>query len=172
MNLTTVDRNRLTVVVLFTVIVSILYFVTSGRSEGEMSGDSVAATTTLPGTGTGLYTDPQSVVDAPASLQGPGAAESSGGGPIAYPADEELNTVRGRASFKRYPQGGERGCSTNLVPLASKVKVRNLNNGRTTTCTNVYIGALPGGFEIVLDITVFEAIAEIVQAPLPVEITW
>jgi hypothetical protein len=171
-NLTTVDRNRLTVVVLFTVIVSVLYFVSSGRSEGDTSGDPASATTTLPGNGTGLYTDPNSVVDAPASLQGPGAAEAGGGGPIAYPADEDLNTARGRASFKRYPQGGERGCSTGLAPLATRIRVRNLDNGRTTTCTNVYIGPQPGGFEIVLDITVFESIAEIVQAPLPVEISW
>lgn len=172
MNLTTVDRNRLTVVVLFTVIVSLLYFVSSGRSEADTSGDPSATTTTLPGNGTGFYTDPNSVVDAPASLQGPGAAEAGDGGPIAYPADEDLNTVRGRASFKTYPQGGERGCSTGLAPLATRIRVRNLENGRITTCTNVYIGAIPGGFDIVLDIRVFEAIAEIVQAPLPVEISW
>ena len=119
MNLTTVDRNRLTVVVLFTVIVSVLYFVSTGRSEGDAS-DPAAATTTVPGDGTGFYTDPNSVVDAPASLLGPGAAESGGGGPIAFPADEDLNTARGRASFKRYPQGGERGCSTGLAPLATR----------------------------------------------------
>ncbi len=171
MNLTTVDRNRLTVVVLFTVIVSVLYFVSTGRSEGDASGPG-ATTTSVPGDGTGFYTDPNSVVDAPASLLGPGTAEAGGGGPIAFPADEDLNTARGRASFKRYPQGGERGCSTGLAPLATRIRVRNLDNGRTTTCTNVYIGALPGGFDIVLDITVFEAIAEIVQAPLPVEISW
>ena len=58
------------------------------------------------------------------------------------------------------------------MPLGAEITVRNLNNGRKTVCTNINIGPTSGTFQIVLHTGVFEKIAEIVDAPLPVELTW
>jgi hypothetical protein len=37
---------------------------------------------------------------------------------------------------------------------------------------NINIGPTSGTFDIVLNLAVFEAVAELVDAPLPVEMSW
>jgi hypothetical protein len=80
--------------------------------------------------------------------------------------------VRGNATYKRLPDSVKTGCSTTLVPLGATITILNLNNGRKATCININIGPMSGSFDITLNTAVFEAIAELVDAPLPVELTW
>ncbi|MEI8287603.1 MAG: hypothetical protein WCG15_09925, partial [Actinomycetes bacterium] len=80
--------------------------------------------------------------------------------------------IRGTASFKRFPESVRTGCSTNRIPLGATITVRNLNNGRKSTCTNINIGGISTTFDIILNAPVFEAIAELSDAPIPVELTW
>jgi hypothetical protein len=81
--------------------------------------------------------------------------------------------ARGTASFKRFPTSAKTGCVTSLAPLGAEITVRNLNNGHKTKCFNVNIILNTSAvFDITLDASVFEAIAELVDAPIPVELTW
>lgn len=167
MDFSRVDRNRLTVAIALTAVALPVLFIASGPTDGTDRDAVVVTTTTLE---TGLATDKEA--DAPANLDGPVSADPQGQGQLAYPADNSGRMVRGDATFKRFPEGAEKGCSTPLVPLGAEITVRNLNNGRKTVCTNINIGPTSGTFQIVLHTGVFEKIAEIVDAPLPVELTW
>lgn len=168
MDFSRVDRNRLNVAIVLTAIALPVVFIASGRSGDGTTGPApVASTSTLD---SGLATDKEA--DAPANLDGPVSQDPQGQGQLAYPADNSGRLVRGDATFKRFPDGAEKGCASPLVPLGAEITVRNLNNGRKTVCTNINIGPTSATFQIVLHTGVFEKIAELVDAPLPVELTW
>ena len=59
-----------------------------------------------------------------------------------------------------------------LFRLRTVITVRNLNNGRKVVCTNLNAVYVPPGFDIVLSLGAFTYIADLVDAPLPVELTW
>jgi hypothetical protein len=169
MNLSTIDRNRITVAIVATIAVVVIGFMASGRAADSVETNVVAATTTT--LDLGLATD--STADAPANLDGPVSADPNGQGQIAYPADNDGQMARGAASFKRFPTSAKTGCVTSLAPLGAEITVRNLNNGHKTKCFNVNIILNSAAtFDITLDASVFEAIAELVDAPIPVELTW
>lgn len=168
MDLSRTDRNRLTVAVVATGLLLPLLFIASGRSADSVGTDTTVAPTTT--YDTGLLTD--NTVDAPANLDGPVAVESNETGEIAYPSSDSSDSRRGTASFKRFPASAVTGCTTNVAPLGATITVRNLNNGLKTTCLNINIGPTSGTFDIVMNMPVFEKIAELVDAPLPVEMSW
>ena len=168
MDLSRIDRNRMTVALVSTAIAFPLIFMATGRSGSATEPSVVDVTTTTYDLGLAL----DSQVDAPANLDGPVSADQNGQGQIAFPADNSGRMVRGIATYRRLPDSVKTGCATNLVPLGATITVRNLNNGRKTTCQNINIGPTSGSFDITLHTGVFEAIAELVDAPLPVELTW
>lgn len=167
MALTPTDRNRLTVAIVCTVALFSVAFMASGRSQDAAPDPTVATTTSL---ATGLATD--NTVDAPANLDGPVSNDPNGLGQIAYPADNDGQMVRGTASFRRLPNDARTGCTTSLAPLGATVTVRNLNNGHKTECTNINLGIGTGSVDIIMHTTLFGTIAELMDAPIPVELTW
>ena len=168
MDLSRTDRNRLTVAAVTTGLLLPLLFIAGGRSTNSVDTNTTLAPTTT--FDTGLLTD--NTADAPANLDGPVAVESSGGGDIAYPAGNTAQSFRGVASFKRFPESATTGCATNRAPLGATITLRNLNNGLKTTCLNINIGPISGTFDVIVNMPVFEKIAELVDAPLPVEMSW
>jgi hypothetical protein len=92
---------------------------------------------------------------------------------IAIPAGPGSREARGAATFRRF--GGppsESPCSTPLAPPGVVVTVTNVDNGLSTTCTNTRSVTVPPGADITLDTVVYVTIAELVEAPVPVRITW
>jgi hypothetical protein len=167
MDFTRFDRNRMTVAVIATAILIPLLFMAGGRSSDSAAEPIKATTTTYD---LGLNSD--GIADAPANLDGPISQDPNGSGEIAYPADNDGQMARVTASYKRFPNSAKTGCSTTAAPLGAMVTVLNLNNGHKITCLNINIGPTTGTFGIILNTPVFEAIAELVDAPLPVELTW
>jgi hypothetical protein len=167
MDFTRFDKNRMTVAVIATAVLIPLLFMAGGRSSNS-SAETIKATTTT--YDLGLATD--GTADAPANLDGPVSQDPNGSGEIAYPADNDGQRARVIASYKRFPNSAKTGCSTTAAPLGATVTVRNLNNGHKTTCLNINIGPTSGTFGIIMNTTVFVLIAELVDAPLPVELTW
>lgn len=168
MDLSHIDRNRMTAAIVVTIVLLATVFMASGNSATETRVINANTTTTT--LNSGLGTDGKE--DAPANFEGPISADPNGQGQIAYPADNDGQLVRGTATFKRFPESATTGCSTALIPLGALITVRNLNNGHKSTCTNLNIDGLSGSFDIVLNAPVFEAIAELSDAPIPVELTW
>ena len=167
MSFSSTDRNRLTVAIVSTVVLLSVAFMASGRAQDAAPGTTVATTTSLD---TGLSID--NTVDAPANLDGPVSNDPNGSGAIAYPADNDGQMARGTATFKRLPNDARTGCTTALAPLGALVTVRNLNNGHKTTCTNINLGIGTGSADIILNTSLFAVIAELMDAPIPVELTW
>jgi rare lipoprotein A (peptidoglycan hydrolase) len=168
MDLSHIDRNRMTVAFVATALLLTGLFLSAGGSSDPSKDSAEPATTTT--YDLGLATG--DTVDAPANLDGPVSQDPNGQGQIAYPADNDGQIARGSASYKRFPESSKTGCATNLVPLGTVLTVLNLNNGRKTTCTNINIGPTSGTFDIILNTAIFESIAELVDAPIPVELTW
>lgn len=169
MNLSRIDRNRLTVVTLLTLVTLPLLWIASAsnNSSTESTVDTAAPTTTLE---LGIVTDIDA--DAPVNLDGPQTDSPTGTGQIAYPADNDGQMDRGIATYKRFPDAAQTGCATNVAPLGAVITVRNLNNGRKIECTNLNIGYIPPNVDLVMHTGLFEDIAELKEAPLPVELTW
>lgn len=168
MDLSQIDRNRLTVAFVATTLLLTGLFLSSGGTSDDSRESAAPVTTTT--YDLGLVTE--DTIDAPANLEGPVSQDPNGQGQIAYPADNDGQMARGSASYKRFPESSKTGCATNLVPLGTVLTVLNLNNGRKTTCTNINIGPTSGTFDIILNTAIFESIAELVDAPIPVELTW
>jgi len=166
-NLSRIDRNRLTFVGVITALVLPLMWMAQGRSDTAATTTTTTTTTTI---AVGIGAD--ATADAPANLEGPQSVGVTDKNRIAYPADVSASSAKGDATFKRFPDSAQTGCATNAAPLGAVITVRNVNNGLKTECTNINIGYLPGGSDIVLNMAVFEKIAELIDAPLPVEMTW
>jgi hypothetical protein len=167
MDFTRFDKNRMTVAVIATAVLIPLLFIAGGGSSNSTAEPIKATTTTYD---LGLSSD--GTADAPANLGGPVSQDPNGSGEIAYPADNDGQMARVVASYKRFPNSAKNGCSTTSAPLGATITILNLNNGHKTTCLNINIGPTSGTFGIIMNTAVFEAIAELVDAPLPVELTW
>ena len=168
MQLSRIDRNRITVIAVATAVVLPLAFMAGGTpADSTASTLAVATTTTYD---VGLLTD--TARDAPTNVDGPVSNDPNGQGQIAYPADNDGKLLRGIASYRQFPLGTGRACMTPKIPLGAVITVRNLNNGRKVECTNLNLGYVPPSFDIILNTSVFLEISELVNAPLTVELTW
>ncbi len=153
-----------------TMIVLPMAWMASGSTrptEATLAKPAPTTTTTLD---TGLSSSANA--DSAANLEGPTALEQTGTGQIAYPAQTPINSLRGRATFKRFPDSAITGCAAGSVPLGTEITVSNLNNGRKVKCTNINIGYIPAGADIVVHTGLFEDLANLIDAPLPVELRW
>jgi hypothetical protein len=169
MTLSTVDRNRITVVTIVTLIaVPLLWIASAGSNSGTENTVETRAPTSTIELGISVEID----ADAPVNLDGPSVESPSGTGQIAYPAHNDGKLRRGIPSNTRIPVSARSGSATNLIPLGVVITVRNFNNGRKVECTNLNIGYVPPNIDIVLHTDLFEDMAELKEAPLPVELTW
>ncbi|MFZ9622113.1 MAG: hypothetical protein ACO3B6_00630 [Ilumatobacteraceae bacterium] len=50
--------------------------------------------------------------------------------------------------------------------------VKNLNNGRSIACSNVMMPSTPANITVVLHTRLFVELSDLVNAPIPVSITW
>ena len=62
--------------------------------------------------------------------------------------------------------------TTTSTPLGVEVTIVNLNNGRSLRCTNVFAVTLPSGADVVIHTPLYLQIANLVDAPLPVTVSW
>ena len=85
------------------------------------------------------------------------------------------NTFRGRASFYRYPDTLTRPCTAPSVPDGALITIINVDNGQSTTCTNILtITAKVEAMrvDIIVHTAVFSEIGDIADSPIDVRVTW
>ena len=161
MALSVYERRRATVLAVVTVVV--LGIAWGNRSDGEATTtESVVTTTTA-------IVD-ESIPD-PVILGGPAPLAPSGSAAIAYPAVNP-NERTGVATFSNLGYTQTAVCYSTVVPAGATVTVTNVNNGRTVKCTSVYSLLVPSGMDIMLHSSVFTKIANLIDAPIPVKISW
>ena len=94
---------------------------------------------------------------------------------VAVPASTSPNSEIGRASFRRWAEGStsvSAPCAAWFLDVGTAVTVTNLDNGHTVKCVIADRTGVPDDRVIVLDTTVFEQLADLVEAPIPVTISW
>lgn len=171
MNLTSIDRNRIVAATLLSAVLLPLVWLSSAASGGGASGTETTvqgATTTSYSIGIGL----EGEADKPVNLDGPTGALAEGEGQIAYPAALTGSILRGTAAYKRFPLSATTGCYSAAAPLGAELKVLSLDDGRSIRCFNVNVGYVPPGQDIVINTSLFEKLADLVDSPIPVEISW
>ena len=166
--LSTFERRRIALAAIVTMLVLPLMMVNGG---GDKKEGVVAVVTTTTQIDSGLGGEPEDGSLEPIILGGPSPIVQDGSAQIAYPSSN-LTGVQAIASFSNFDNAPEIVCYMPQAPLGVKIVVQNLNNGRTTTCTNVFRTSLPSGATMLLHTKVFESLANLVDAPIPVSVSW
>jgi len=126
------------------------------------------------GAATDAPTAPDDAVDpmgAPgaAYLDGPQATPNTDTIVIAIPGDAGQYEL-GTATFRRDISDPD-ACYVRAANFGQEVVVRNLDNGRSVTCV-ARVTPLGGDADIVLHADAFVRLADLTDAPVPVEISW
>ena len=165
--MTFAERRRLVVAIALTVILLPFMFVGDGKSSESSSDSSISTTLAVPG----VASDNEPANPAFLPIEGNSAVPEII--TVNVPATPEGTRLKGNSTFIRWPQTmGLRPCATPHALIGAVVTVRNLNNGRTLKCDNVSIQTLTGNNVIVIHTELFTDIADLVDAPLPVEISF
>lgn len=174
--MTVYERRRIAVLAVVTSLIAIA-FAASGGSSGSDTADT--APTTIESTTTSTPLENAGAVgpladdsSKPVNLDGPLSQQPTGTAPIAYPGPGEMNRVNAKASYVRFPDYNSAICYASVAPLGVEVTIVNLNNGRSIRCTNVFAVTLPSGADVVIHTPLYLQMANLVDAPLPVTVSW
>jgi hypothetical protein len=91
------------------------------------------------------------------------------------PDDLDLNTFQpsneiiGSATFRSWLTSADL-CAARSIPPNSIIRVINLDNGQATVCRVAFVSL--GTHDVILSRTAFSGIADLTDAPIPVEINW
>lgn len=178
MALNVYERRRIAVLAVLTTIVALVVAAVGGSGGGTEAPDTVAPTTIAVTTTSTPLENAQAVgpladdSSKPINLDGPLAQQPTGSAPIAYPGPGEMNRVSAKASYVRFPEYNSAICYASVAPLGLELTIVNLNNGRSLRCTNVFAVTLPSGVDVVIHTPLYLQIANLVDAPLPVTVSW
>jgi hypothetical protein len=114
--------------------------------------------------------------DTPVFLSGP-TAPPSPPSPSTSDVATATNQALGQATFRRFDSGlvatlRSAPCQTHLAPAGTRITITNVNNGRSVRCTNVSIEPPMGRATLVVHTDALLAIADLVDAPITVRLTW
>lgn len=157
------ERRRLLVLGVITLITLPFIWPRSGDSTSADTTEVSTTTTTAPSG------DPE--IPAPVFLGGPAPLSPTGSAAIAYP-QVIGQSVTGTATYSNLGYTESPVCYSIDAPIGISITVTNINNGRKVTCLNVFSLLVPTGISVVLHTTVFEKLANVVNAPIPVTISW
>lgn len=92
---------------------------------------------------------------------------------IAVPDTVNPNQTEVLLTYKNYESiQVERPCSAVAAPSGAQITVTNVDNGQSVVCTNTLGMSIPIGAEMAIDINLYVKIADLVDAPIPVRISW
>ena len=166
--LSTFERRRIALTAIVTILVLPLLMISQGDDKTD---DAVVTITTTTQLGASLGEESEDGSLEAIILGGPSPIVRDGSAQIAYPSSS-LTGIQAIASFSSFDNAPDIVCYIPDAPLGIKISVQNLNNGRTTTCTNVFRTSLPSGVTMLLHTKVFESLANLVDAPIPVTVSW
>jgi hypothetical protein len=165
------DRRRVTLAALFTVVALPAMWVFGG-SDTSTAPSTGAAGIDVGANGAASAPATEYTPELPVFLDGPAAVVQPGVVDIAIPPAPGDRQASGRASFVRYADPSIRPCTTLLAPERTVLTVVNVDNGQSTTCTNILGVRLPAGVDLVIHTDVFAEISDLADAPVTVRISW
>jgi hypothetical protein len=167
------ERRRLIVVTAFTLIALPSIWLLD-RNDPKSPGSSAVAAAGVAtpeggATGTTATTQPE----VPIFLDNTIVAAAPAVIDIALPDAPGDRQATGKATHLRYVDSTVfRPCTTYLAPSGATITVTNMDNGLSTSCTNTFGVSKPADADIVMDTDVYVAIADLVDAPVPVRLDW
>ena len=165
--MTLAERRRLVVAAVITLIAVPAFLLLSNNSSSSVNTTSTLATAVS-------VAPTESEPAEPAFLPENNGSQVPEIITVNVPAPPSGSNVKGTASYIRW-QGdllGLRPCATPHALIGAIITVTNLNNGRSLECNNVSIQALPGNNIILIHTDVFLEIADLIDAPIPVNISF
>ncbi len=177
MTMTVYERRRIAVLAVVTTFIAIAFASVGGSSNSNTADPGApttveSTTTSTPLVNAGAVGPLADDSSKPVNLDGPLSQQPTGTAPIAYPGPGEMNRVNGKASYVRFPDYNSAICYASVAPLGIEVTIVNLNNGRSIRCTNVFAVTLPSGADVVIHTPLYLQMANLVDAPLPVTVSW
>ena len=146
--------NRVNIAVIIGVVFVLAFAVTLTQSENQVESQVVEDEI------------PESVI-----LGGPPPIAPSGSAAVAYPATSS-NSITGRATFTELGYSSNPVCFSAITPVGVQLTITNINNGRSLKCTSAFGVNVPAGVTVQLNSTQFTQLADLIDAPIPVKITW
>jgi hypothetical protein len=119
--------------------------------------------------------DATTTVAGPGFLSGPTFPTVARTITVVVPTTNSATSETGRATFRRWAGGSTTTaapCAVWFLPVGTTVTVTNLDNGHQVKCVIAARTGVPDGQLIVLDTPVFEQLADLIEAPIPVTISW
>lgn len=107
--------------------------------------------------------------DLPIFLDGPASEQRPGVPRIVVPARPEIEPVRFEASY-RSTVAGLRSCLVRNLASGLTINVRNLDNGRSISCVTS-VAPFTQVADLVMHTDTFSELADLTEAPIPVEVT-
>ena len=135
------------------------------------NSDSSEAVTTTVTVATTVPPIDETEIPSPVILGGPAPLAPTGSAAIAYPA-AQTNVITGTAAYSSLGYTETAVCYSIEAPIGRIVTVTNINNGRSITCTNVFSLLVPNGVTVIMHTTVFNKLADLIDSPIPVKISW
>ncbi len=160
MVLSVYERRRIGALSVLTLFALTIFSFAAGGSSSTTS----TTTTTVPP----VVEDevPESVI-----LGGPPPLSPTGSAAVAFPATSP-NSLTGRATFTAFGYSSNPVCFSAMTPVGVQLTITNINNGRSIKCTSAFAVSVPAGVTVQLNSTQFTQLADLIDAPIPVKITW
>ena len=166
------ERRRLLVATVMTLIALPALWLVS-RDDGSAAPNVATAGVVVENGTRTEATDPSEGDDGPAGLgehdpvflDGP-AAQPGAIGEIAVPAPPREEVRLASATYRSTV--GRRACLVPFVPTGTELTIVNLDNNRRTTCVAIYSPASEVD-DVVLHTDTFLELADLTDAPIPVE---
>ena len=168
------DRRRLVIAAAFTLVAlpSLWLFDRDDPSSHGPTSVAAAGLDTPEGAGAAATT-PSTEPEKPIFLDNTIPAVAPAVIDVALPQAPGPDEATGKATYRRYDGTTiVRPCTTYLAPSGATITVTNIDNGLATTCTNTLTMAKPPDADLILDTNVYVTIAALVDAPIPVRLSW
>lgn len=167
------ERRRLVVATAFTLLALPSIWLLDRGNPDSPGASTVAAAGVASPQGEASPTTPTTEPEVPIFLDNTIVAVAPAVIDVALPDAPGDREALGKATHKRYVDTTVfRPCTTYLAPSGATITITNIDNGLSTTCTNTLTVSKPADADIVIDTDVYVAIADLVDAPVPVRLSW
>ncbi|NDG76989.1 MAG: hypothetical protein EBX51_04120 [Acidimicrobiia bacterium] len=91
---------------------------------------------------------------------------------VAAKGSSQGSRLEGKGTFSSFNGAPQTVCNAPGAPYGVTIVVKNLDNGRSIACSNVMMPSTPANVVIVLHTRLFVELSDLVNAPIPVALTW
>jgi hypothetical protein len=179
LNLDVTDRRRLVVAAALTIVaLPAIWLFARGEPSAGTAAPTVAGAAGVPIPGAEAPTTPNSSIDpfgtdGPIFVDGPTTPPKPAIVEVAVPAQVAGKSMNGTATYKHSDDPTSVTCTAiPPAPFNATLTITNVDNGFHVDCINRTPRILPDGLAIELPTSLFQQIAQLIDAPVPVRISW